>query len=41
MQKILYGKESWLYSNVAEVLTMSKLEDKKRVKDIIAEVKAR
>lgn len=38
--KILYGKESWLYSNVAEVLTMSKLEDKKRVKDIIAEVKA-
>ena len=38
--KILYGKESWLYSTVAEVLTTSKLEDKKRIKDIIAEVLA-
>ena len=38
--KILYGKESWLYSLVSEVLTMSKLEDKKRIKDIIAEVKS-
>ena len=36
--KILYGKEPWLYSTVAEVLTTSKLEDKKRIKDIIAEV---
>ena len=38
--KILYGKEPWLYSTVAEVLTTSKLEDKKRIKDIIAEVLA-
>ena len=38
--KILYGKESWLYSTVSEVLTMSKLDDKKRIKDIIAEVKS-
>ena len=36
----MYGKEPWLYSTVAEVLTTSKLEDKKRIKDIIAEVLA-
>lgn len=39
--KILYNKFEWLGGIIPEILLNSKLEDKKRLKDIVAEVKAR
>ncbi len=39
--KILYDKYAWLGGIVPEILLNSKLNDKKRLKDIVLEVKAR